>query len=89
MHSIGARQFVLMSMIPLQLTRLYADDAQGTIYWPDTTDRNNTQWHKSAYNYPNTLNRLIQDGVSVLNAEFKGDGIVEVSGRRPQVISIF
>ncbi|KDR65936.1 hypothetical protein GALMADRAFT_232813 [Galerina marginata CBS 339.88] len=77
LHSIGARQFVLMSMIPLQLTRLYADNPLGTIYWPDVTDRNNTQWHKSAYNYPNTLNRLIRDGVSVLNAEFKGDGIVE------------
>ncbi|KAF8068645.1 hypothetical protein FPV67DRAFT_1668716 [Lyophyllum atratum] len=77
MHSIGARQFVLMSMIPLQLTRLYADNPQGTIYWPDVTDRNSTQWHKSAYNYPNTLNRLVKDGVSALNAEFKGDGIVE------------
>ncbi|KAF8068620.1 hypothetical protein FPV67DRAFT_1083085 [Lyophyllum atratum] len=66
MHSIGARQFVLTSMIPLQLTRLYADNPQGTIYWPDTADRNSTQWHKSAYNYPNTLNRLVKDGVSAL-----------------------
>lgn len=87
MHSIGVRQFILMSMIPLHLTRLYADNPQGTIYWPDTTDRNNTQWHKSAYNYPNTLNRLIRDGVSVLNAEFKGDGMVEVGVQRLRVIS--
>ncbi|KAH7107232.1 hypothetical protein BKA62DRAFT_682779 [Auriculariales sp. MPI-PUGE-AT-0066] len=77
MHDIGARRFIVMSMIPLQLTRLYANTDEGTIYWPDMQGRNGSAWHKAAYNYPNTVNRFLKDGVERLNREFHGSGRVE------------
>jgi len=68
-----------MNMFPLHLARLYADNDDPTIYWPDQQGRNNSAWHKSAYNFPNTINRFLKDGVERLNGEFRGNGKVEVS----------
>ncbi|KAL0576781.1 hypothetical protein V5O48_005189 [Marasmius crinis-equi] len=76
LHDLGARRFILNSMIPLHLTRLYADSDEGTIYWPDP--HNGTVWHKGAYNLVRSLNRMLNDGVQNLNREWKGDGKVEL-----------
>ncbi|KAK1219443.1 hypothetical protein PQX77_017815 [Marasmius sp. AFHP31] len=75
MHKLGARRFILNSLIPLHRTRLYADSDEGTIYWPDP--HNGTVWHKGVYNLVHSLNRMLNDGVQNLNREWKGDGKVE------------
>lgn len=79
MHALGARHFIVMGMIPLQLTRLYANTDEPTIYWPDQAGRNGSAWHKAAYNYPNTVNRFLTAGIEKLNKEFRGRGVVQVS----------
>ncbi|KAJ8077581.1 hypothetical protein PM082_002013 [Marasmius tenuissimus] len=75
MHKLGARKFILNSLIPLHQTRLYADSDEGTIYWPDP--HNGTVWNKGVYNLVHSLNRMLNDGVQNLNREWKGDGKVE------------
>ncbi|KAL0953064.1 hypothetical protein HGRIS_007264 [Hohenbuehelia grisea] len=74
MRKLGARKFVLNSMIPLHLTRLYANSSAGTIYWPETHD--GALWHRNAYEYVRSVNGMLRDGVARLNREFAGDGKV-------------
>lgn len=75
MHALGARRFILNSVIPLHLTKLYSNSSDPTIYYPEVHDGN--AWHKGMYNLEHSLNRILEDGVSVLTQEWKGDGLVE------------
>ncbi|KAI0743996.1 hypothetical protein C8Q80DRAFT_1184464 [Daedaleopsis nitida] len=74
LHALGMRRFVLNSLIPLQLTKLYADSDDRTIYYP--APHNGTAWHRSMYNLVRSLNRMLLDGANVLNAQWRGDGRV-------------
>ncbi|EJD37646.1 hypothetical protein AURDEDRAFT_199613 [Auricularia subglabra TFB-10046 SS5] len=42
MHGLGARNFIFMNMIPLQLTPLYSVDSHPSLYWH--FERNTTEW---------------------------------------------
>ncbi len=75
LHALGARRFVLNSLIPLQLTKLYSNSSDPTIYYP--SPHNGTAWHRSMYNLVHSLNRMLGDGVRALNEEWRGDGSVE------------
>ncbi|KAJ7583601.1 GDSL lipase/esterase [Mycena floridula] len=68
LQKLGAQNFILNSLIPLQLTGLYANDSSPTIYWPLEHDGN--AWNKRAFNFVQSLNRLLKDGVAVLNQEW-------------------
>ncbi|KAI0694984.1 GDSL lipase/esterase [Cerioporus squamosus] len=76
LHVLGARRFVLNSLIPLQLTKLYSNSSDPTIYYP-SPPHNGTAWHRSMYNLVHSLNRMLRDGVRALNEEWRGDGRVE------------
>ncbi|KAF9522769.1 hypothetical protein CPB83DRAFT_871864 [Crepidotus variabilis] len=77
--ALGARNFILSSLIPLHLTGLYNGSSAPVIYWP--VEHNGTVWHKGMFNLVNSLNRMLKDGVDILNAESKdkslGAGKVE------------
>ncbi|KAJ4477441.1 hypothetical protein J3R30DRAFT_3703834 [Lentinula aciculospora] len=75
MHVLGARNFILNSLIPLQLTSLYSNSSAPTIYYPEVHDGN--AWNKGIYNLVHSLNRMLEDGINALNAEWAGDGRVE------------
>lgn len=75
LHAFGMRRFILNSLIPLQLTGLYADSDKRTIYYP--LPHNGTAWHRSMFNLVHSLNRILRDGVDVLNAQWRGDGHVD------------
>ncbi|KAF5390804.1 hypothetical protein D9757_004423 [Collybiopsis confluens] len=75
MHKLGVRNFILNSLIPLQITKLYSNSSAPTIYWPHVHDGN--AWNNGMYNLVHSLNRMLIDGVKVLNAEWGGDGKVE------------
>ncbi|GAV99626.1 carbohydrate esterase family 16 protein [Lentinula edodes] len=75
MHLLGARNFILNSLIPLQLTGLYSNSSAPTIYYPEVHDGD--AWNKGMYNLVHSLNRMLSDGINVLNAEWAGDGRVE------------
>ncbi|RDX54918.1 hypothetical protein OH76DRAFT_849959 [Lentinus brumalis] len=75
LHALGARRFVLNSLIPLQLTKLYSNSSDPTIYYP--SPHNGTAWHRSMYNLVHSLNRMLGDGVRTLNEEWRGDGRVD------------
>jgi phospholipase/lecithinase/hemolysin len=75
MHALGARRFILNSLVPLQLTRLYANSSAPTIYWPYVHDGN--AWNKGIYNLVHSMNRMLRDGVNKLNMEWHGNGRIE------------
>ncbi|KIK56863.1 carbohydrate esterase family 16 protein [Collybiopsis luxurians FD-317 M1] len=75
MHKLGARNFILNSLIPLQLTKLYSNSSDPTIYFPHVHDGN--AWNNGMYNLVHSLNRMLSDGVKVLNGEWGGEGRVE------------
>ncbi|KAJ3739308.1 hypothetical protein DFH05DRAFT_1407487 [Lentinula detonsa] len=75
MHALGARNFILNSLIPLQLTGLYSNSSAPTIYYPEVHDGN--AWNKGMYNLVHSLNRMLSDGIDVLNVEWAGDGRIE------------
>ncbi|KAI0743994.1 hypothetical protein C8Q80DRAFT_1122316 [Daedaleopsis nitida] len=63
--------FILNSLIPLQLTELYSGSDEGTIYYP--SPHNGTAWRRSIYNVVRSLIRMLFDGMHVLNAQWRGD----------------
>ena len=71
LHALGARQFILNSLAPLQLTPLYSGSDDATIMYPA---HNGTAWHRSMYNLVRSLNRMLLDGARALNEEWRGDG---------------
>lgn len=75
MHSLGARHFILNALTPLHLTKLYSNSSEPTFYWPKEHD--GEAWNKGMYNIVHSVNRILSDGVKVLNAEWQGDGEVE------------
>ncbi|KAF5361189.1 hypothetical protein D9758_009023 [Tetrapyrgos nigripes] len=72
MHSLGARQFILNSLIPLQITKLYSNSSDPVIYWPEEHD--GPAWNKRMFNFVTTLNTLLKSGINNLNAEWKCSG---------------
>ncbi|KAJ6620442.1 GDSL lipase/esterase [Mycena sp. CBHHK59/15] len=75
LHALGARRFIVNSLIPLQLTRLYSNSSAPTIYWPQAHDGNG--WNKRMFNLVNSLNALIKNGLDVLNQEWRGSATVD------------
>jgi phospholipase/lecithinase/hemolysin len=73
LRALGARNFILNSLIPLQLTGLYNGSSAPVIYWPFEHD--GTAWHKGMFNLVNSLNRILKDSVDALNKEWKTDSI--------------
>ncbi|THU85205.1 hypothetical protein K435DRAFT_869531 [Dendrothele bispora CBS 962.96] len=53
MRSLGARRFILNSLIPLQLTRLYSNRSDLVIHWPEEHDGPslNEQWASRSGGY--------------------------------------
>ncbi|KZV97992.1 hypothetical protein EXIGLDRAFT_810005, partial [Exidia glandulosa HHB12029] len=76
LHSLGARKFVLNLLTPLQLTKLYSNSSDPTIYHP--APHNGTVWHKRMNDLVHTMNRLLSDGVKSINSEWRGNGRVEI-----------
>ncbi|KAF8310069.1 hypothetical protein DL93DRAFT_2169916 [Clavulina sp. PMI_390] len=73
LHSVGVRNFIVMSMIPLQITGLYRNASDPIIYWPWVHDGN--VWNQGAYNAPRTINRLVQDGITSLQQKWSDSKI--------------
>lgn len=71
LHSLGARNFILNSLIPLQLTGLYSNSSSPSEYYPYEHD--GPGWHKRIFNLVNSLNRILADGVAKLNSEFQAN----------------
>lgn len=72
LHKLGARNFIINSLIPLQLTTLYANSSDPSDYYPYTHD--GPGWHKRIFNIVNSLNRIVKDGVAQLNRELAPSG---------------
>ena len=73
LHALGARNFVVNALIPLQLTPLYGGSSAPVIYYP-SPPHNGTAWHREMTNLVHSLNRIVRDGVRALDAEWRGDG---------------
>ncbi|KAJ7085374.1 hypothetical protein B0H15DRAFT_988213, partial [Mycena belliarum] len=76
LYALGARRFIVNSLIPLQLTRLYSNLSAPTIYFPDPHD--STAWNKRMFNFVHSLNVLIRGGVEALSREWAGSATLEV-----------
>lgn len=68
MYSLGARNFIVNSLIPLHLTKLYSNSSDPLIYWPEEHD--GPGWHIRMFNLVNSLNALVKAGVKDLNEEW-------------------
>lgn len=74
-RNYGVKNFLVLSMIPLQLTRLYAPLDSGTIYWPDTHD--GASWNRQVFQMVNAINSFLKAGVKMMQAEFGHSGTIE------------
>jgi len=68
LHALGARHFILNSMIPLQLTKLYSNSSDPSIYSP--TPHDGPTWHRRMFNFVQTMNTMLRSGVEALRAEW-------------------
>nr|GAT56126.1 predicted protein [Mycena chlorophos] len=69
LFALGARRFVVNSLIPLTLTKLYSNSSDPTIYYP--APHNGTQWFSRMNNFVDSLNALVRGGVLALREEWK------------------
>ncbi|KAJ7145700.1 GDSL lipase/esterase [Mycena epipterygia] len=76
LYALGARRFIVNSLIPLQLTRLYSNSSAPTIYYPAAHD--GLAWNKRIFNFVHSLNTLIRNGVDALNQEWSGSAAIDV-----------
>jgi phospholipase/lecithinase/hemolysin len=76
LYALGARRFIVNSLIPLQITRLYSNSSDPTIYFPAPHD--GVAWNKRIFNFVHTMNALIRGGVAALSAEWRGTATVDV-----------
>jgi hypothetical protein len=74
LQALGVKHFIVNALVPLQLTRLYANDSTGTIYYPATHD--GKAWHDGITNLVHSLNRILHDGVGALNRQWEGAAAV-------------
>lgn len=65
----GVRNFLVLSTIPLHLTRLYAPIDEGTIYWPQTHD--GKAWNLNIYHMANALNSMLRSGIGGLTHQYR------------------
>ncbi|KAF7297235.1 hypothetical protein MIND_00956600 [Mycena indigotica] len=72
LFKLGARRFIVNSLIPLELTRLYSPSSAPTIYYP--APHNGTQWNARIYNFVQTMNALLKGGVLALRQEWAARG---------------
>ncbi|KAJ7715260.1 GDSL lipase/esterase [Mycena metata] len=77
LYALGARRFIVNSMTPLQLTRLYSTDSAPTIYYP-SPPHDGVAWNKRIFNFVHTMNTLLKNGVAALSQEWKGSATVEM-----------
>ncbi|KAJ7191634.1 GDSL lipase/esterase [Mycena pura] len=68
LFALGARRFIVNSLIPLELTRLYSNSSDPTIYFSAPHD--GVAWNKRMFNFVHTMNALLRSGVSALRAEW-------------------
>ncbi|KAF7366757.1 hypothetical protein MSAN_00934000 [Mycena sanguinolenta] len=76
LYALGARRFIVNSLIPLQLTRLYSNSSDPTIYYPAPHD--GVAWNKRMYNFVQTMNTLLRRGVAALSEEWRGSATLDV-----------
>ncbi|KAJ6562881.1 GDSL lipase/esterase [Mycena vulgaris] len=76
LYALGARRFIVNSLTPLQLTRLYSNSSVPTIYFPAPHD--GVAWNKRMLNFVHTVNALIRSGVAALNQEWRGSATVDI-----------
>ncbi|KAJ7156144.1 GDSL-like Lipase/Acylhydrolase-domain-containing protein [Mycena filopes] len=77
LYALGARRFIVNTMIPLELTRLYANNSAPTIYYP-TPAHDGAAWNKRAFNFVHTMNTLLRSGVEALSREWEDSATVEM-----------
>ncbi|KAJ7030105.1 GDSL lipase/esterase [Mycena alexandri] len=77
LYALGARRFIVNSMIPLQLTRLYANISAPTIYYP-SPPHDGVVWNKRIFNFVHTMNTLLKNGVDALSQEWQGSATVDM-----------
>jgi phospholipase/lecithinase/hemolysin len=82
---LGARNFIINSLIPLQLTRLYANNSSPTIYWP--TEHDGETWNKRAFNFVRSLNKHLKDRIEIINEQWST--FSQSSKKNPAHISYF
>ncbi|ODQ56248.1 GDSL lipase/acylhydrolase family protein [Saitoella complicata NRRL Y-17804] len=70
LYQYGARKFLLMNMIPLQLTPLYSRDATNSRYWKN--EFNATSWNIFMTELVTSGNELWRLGAPALAHELKG-----------------
>jgi phospholipase/lecithinase/hemolysin len=76
LYALGARRFIVNSLIPLQLTRLFSNSSEPTIYFPSPHD--GVAWNKRMFNFVHSLNAVIRSGVAALSQEWRGTATVDV-----------
>ncbi|KAJ7468742.1 GDSL lipase/esterase [Mycena latifolia] len=76
LYALGARRFIVNSLVPLQLTRLYSNSSAPTIYFPGPHD--GVAWNKRMFNFVHSLNALIRSGVDALSQEWHGSATLDV-----------
>jgi phospholipase/lecithinase/hemolysin len=74
LHTLGARNFILNSLTPLQNTKTFSTDDSKSCYYG--SDHNGTALHESITNIIGSMNTLLRDGVNKLNSEWNGNGSV-------------
>jgi phospholipase/lecithinase/hemolysin len=76
LYALGARRFIVNSLIPLQLTQLFSNSSDPTIYFPSPHD--GVAWNKRMFNFVHSLNAVIRSGVAALSQEWRGTATVEI-----------
>ncbi|KAF7345017.1 hypothetical protein MVEN_01664500 [Mycena venus] len=76
LYALGARRFIVNSLIPLQITRLYSNSSDPTIYFPAPHD--GVAWNKRMFNFVHSMNALIRGGVAALSEEWRGTATIDV-----------
>jgi hypothetical protein len=74
LQALGVKHFILNGLVPLQLTRMYANDPTPSCYNPVVHD--GKAFHAGIKNIVHSLNRILRDGVSALNRQWEGAAAV-------------
>lgn len=76
LYSLGVWRFIINSLILLQITRLYSNSSDPTIYFPAPHD--GVAWNKRIFNLVHSLNALIRGGVDTLSEEWRDTATVDM-----------
>jgi phospholipase/lecithinase/hemolysin len=74
LYALGARNFILNSMTPLQNTKTFSTVDSGSCYYGSS--HNGTALHDDITSIVSSMNSILQKGVDELNNEWNGNGSV-------------